>query len=502
MLQLPVALHDALKGFGLLLEEFALLFPLHGAKYNSRDMNKQALWDRLAIEHERRAPASKAHFEKTRRFQVRGGSHNLRLFEPFPFYDRHSCGSKIIDLDGNQYVDFWQGHYANILGHNPPLITQALAGAFQQGKGLQTGFPGSLQAELAELVCKLTGAEQVRFTTSGALATLYAVMLSRGFTGRNLVLKIGGGWHGSQPYLLKGVTAYEEGLQQRESAGLHPGSVEEIVTTRFNHLEHLEETFRQLGEQLACFILEPFMGEGGFLFVDQAYLERARELTREYGTILIFDEIISGFRFCAGSLGRLYGVSPDLAAFGKILGGGMPLTALAGRADILELCDPNVGRQRRVRFEGGTFSAHPACVLAGLIMIRHLVEQENRIYPALHRLAEKFRRAAPEILRRAGIRCLSTGHPSGPVTGSSMAMMQFPLRDGVKMDSPEVIWNPEMCDVEMREKIFRLAMVTRGFHVVHGFGSVSAAHSEQEVDQFLNALDDLVDFIKATNGTG
>lgn len=459
-------------------------------------MNRQALWDRLAAEHERRAPKSKAHFEKAARCQVRGGSHNLRLFEPFPFYDWSCSGAKVTDLDGNEYIDFWQGHYCNILGHNPDAITEVLGREFKQGSGLQTGFPGSLQTELAQELCRLTGAEQVRFTTSGALATLYAVMLARGFTDRHLVLKVAGGWHGSQPYLLKGITAYEEGLRLRESAGLHPASAEEIITTRFNDPDHLEETFRRLGEQLACFVMELFIGEGGFLFVDQAYLDKARELTRQYGVVLIFDEIISGFRFGAGSLSRLYGVTPDLAAYGKIIGGGMPLTAIGGRADILELCNPSVGRARRVRVEGGTYSAHPASVLAALTTVRYLKEHEAEIYPRINRLGEKVRRQVPAMFEHAGIPCLTTGNPNGTVPGSSMAMIQFPLQGQPTLDRPEEIWNPEACDVEMREKILRLAMVTRGFHVVHGFGSVSTAHTEEEIDRFLNALEEVAGLLK------
>ncbi len=176
----------------------------------------------------------------------------------------------MVDLDGNEYIDFWQGHYTNILGHNPGIIREVLVREFQQGGGLQNGFPGSLQVELAAELCQRTGAEQVRFTTSGTLVTLYTVMLSRAFTDRKLVLKVGGGWHGAQPYLLRGVTTYRKDLNLLESAGLHPPSVDEIALTRFNDTGDLEEAFRKIGGQLASFILEPFVGEGGFLFVDQS----------------------------------------------------------------------------------------------------------------------------------------------------------------------------------------------------------------------------------------
>jgi glutamate-1-semialdehyde 2,1-aminomutase len=452
-------------------------------------MNRQVFWQRMVSDYESCTPKSKAHFEAAKRHQVRGGSHNLRLFEPYPFYDVDCSGARVRDLDGNEYVDFWQGHYANILGHNPPVIGKLLQEEFGKGKGLHTGFPSSLQLELAREVCRMTGAERVRFTTSGSLVTLYAVMLSRGFTGRNLALKVRGGWHGAQPYLLKGITAYQNGLSNRESAGLHSSCPEEILTVRFNDLSHLEEVFREWGERLACFILEPFIGEGGFLFVDPDYLRRARELTSQYGVVLILDEIISGFRFHCGPLSALYGVIPDIWALGKVMGGGMPVTALAGKAEVLELCNPAAG-SRRVRFEGGTFSAHPATLLAGLSMLRYLAENATQIYSRINALGEKVRNEIPRVFERHGIHCSCTGHPNAVVPGSSMAMIQFP-KAGRTVTNPEENWNDEVCDPQMREKIMRLAFVTRGFHTVHGFGSICTAHTEAEVDAFLEAADEI-----------
>ena len=452
-------------------------------------MDRQALWTRLVEKHESRAPKSRTHSQEASRFQVRGGSHNLRLFEPFPFFDEQCSGSKVVDLDGNVYVDFWQGHYANILGHNPPEVIEPLIRELRGGRGLQTGFPGSLQLELAKKLSLRTGAERVRFTTSGSLATLYSVMLSRAFTKRSLVLKIGGGWHGAQPYLLKGVTAYTDGLGQVESSGLHPSISEETLTTKFNDTAQLEQVFQEFGEQIACFILEPFMGEGGFLFADEDYLERARELTSEWGALLILDEIIAGFRFCPSSLASLYGIQPDLSTFGKVLGGGMPLTAVAGRADVLELANTNQGHPKQVKFEGGTYSGHPASVLAAIALLDYLSEHSDEIYPRIHRLAERARSQIPGIFERAGIRSVVTGGPSGPVSQSSMAVIHFPTREDTPISSPEIVWNPETSDVQLREKILRLALANEGFHVVHGFGSVSTRHTEEEVDAFLSAVE-------------
>jgi glutamate-1-semialdehyde 2,1-aminomutase len=314
-------------------------------------------------------------------------------------------------------------------------------------------------------------------------------MLSRAFTKRNLVLKIGGGWHGSQPYLLKGVTSYTKGLHLVESSGMPSSSTEETLTTRFNDVGHLEEAFEKFGEQIACFILEPFMGEGGFLFATEEYLNKARELTRDWGALLILDEIIAGFRFCPSSLASLYGVQPDLSTFGKIFGGGMPLTAVAGRGDVLELANSRQGHPRQVKFEGGTYSGHPASILAAITLLDYLKEHEQEIYPEIHRLGERARSQIPGVFEKVGIRAVVTGGPSGPITQSSMGMIHFPVGEDTAVSVPEIVWNPKACDVVLREKILRVALANEGFHVVHGFGSLSSRHTEAEVDDFLSAVE-------------
>lgn len=459
-------------------------------------MNKEALWSHLVDEYQKVRPRSRAHFERATAVQIRGGSHTLRLFEPFPFYDVRASGSTVEDLDGLGYIDFWQGHYTNILGHNPEVILSSLRDLFAAGQGLQTGFPSSLQVELAEEVCRRTGAERVRLTTTGALGTLYSVMLSRAFTGRTKVLKAGGGWHGAQPYLMKGVTRFleQEGLNAAESEGLHDGFAAGTITTRYNDAAHLEDMFRHSGDSLACFIVEPFIGEGGFLFADPEYLSLARRLTEQYGALLVFDEVISGFRFCPNSLATLYQVRPDLSIFGKLLGGGMPIAAVAGRADVLALCDPAAGA-RRVKFEGGTFSAHPSSLVAGRAMLRHIKDNSEKIYPHIGRLAEKGRQGIEEIFSRHGIPAHCTGFPNRVAPSSSMSMVHF-LRTDRRCTSPEEVWNPGFCDPEMREKVFKLALINRGYFPAHGFGSVSFAHTEAEIDGLLGAVEDVAKLMK------
>lgn len=452
-------------------------------------MDKKSLLSDLIHDYEKNHQKSKSIFEKSTEYQIRGGSHNLRLFAPFPFYDVRCSGSKVTDADGNTYVDFWQGHFANILGHNPKIVLDALSDWFQKGQGLTTGFPGNYQRELAELILKRIGADKIRFTTSGTLATMYSIMMARAFTKRDLVVKAGGGWHGAQPYVLKGITAYDHGLTKIESAGLPFGIDAQIVVTKFSEINDLEEKFRENGDRIACFILEPFIGAGGFIFAQREYIQRARELTLKYNSLLIIDEVISGFRFHAGGVQNLYGVKPDLSIFGKAIGGGMPLSAVLGRDDVMALCDPEAKPEEKVKFDGGTFSAHPGSVLAGLTYLKYLIENEEEIYPKIGRLADKVRKGIEEIFAAHGFNVKCTGYGDTIAENSSCVGVQFLKEDIDRVRSPEQVWNPEVCDFELREQIFKLSMLKEGFNVFHGYGGISAAHTDEEIQASLDAVE-------------
>ncbi len=452
-------------------------------------MDKKRLIDELMSNYRLRHKKSEDVFKKASRYLINGGSHNLRLFSPFPFYDVQCSGSKVWDADGNIYVDFWQGHFANILGHNPQVVVKALQDYFQKNQGLTTGFPGYHQMELAELILNQIGTDKIRFTTSGTLATMYAVMLSKAFTKRELVMKVGGGWHGAHPYALKGITIYDRGIVHMESAGLPAGVDEMIVMTKFNDVQDLEETFKKFGERTACFILEPFIGAGGFIFSKSEYLQRARELTQKYESLLILDEVVSGFRFHPGGLQSLYGIKPDLTVLGKAIGGGMPVSAVAGRGDVMSLCGPEAKLEEKVKFEGGTFSAHPAAMLAGVTFVRYLIEHASEIYPKIGRLGAKVREEIEKIFAAHSFNVKCTGYGNPIAENSSVIGVQF-LRDKIeRVDLPEQVWNPEVCDVEMREQIFKLAMLEEGFNIFHGYGAISTAHSENEIQASLDAVE-------------
>jgi len=308
-------------------------------------------------------------------------------------------------------------------------------------------------------------------------------MLSRAFTGRDLVMKVGGGWHGAQPWGLKGVgfrADKDNGFQHADTAGLPPVIIDEIVVTRFNDPDMLRDHFGQYGDQVACFIIEPFIGVGGFMPATREYLSALRELTQQYGAMLIFDEVISGFRFRAGDTGALYGVQPDLATFGKAIGGGMPVAAVAGRADIMG----QVGRERgkKVKFSGGTYSAHPASMLAAKTFMSYLVAHEAEIYPYLTTLGEKVRQTVESAFAEEGIYARCTGYGNDVVPGSSVNMLVFPYQEGHQLLTPEDTHSPAVCDITLSEKALQLALLLEDVHVIHGLGSVTTAHTEADIE--------------------
>ena len=427
-----------------------------------------------------RHPRSAAIDRRAQEVMVDGGNHSVRLNRPFPPRIEDARGAYLTDADGHVLLDFWQGHFANLLGHAPAVVTEVLAEAFAAGRGLQHGMTDELTVETAELVCARVHAERLRFTTSGSLATMYAVMLARAFTGRELVLKVAGGWHGAQPWGLKGVY-FHPGPEPwtLDSEGLPAGIADDVVVGRFNEPDDLVEHFRRRGDEIACLIVEPMAGAGNFMAADPEYLSVARELTARHGALLVFDEVISAFRFCAGDLGALYGIRPDLLTIGKVVGGGMPVAAVAGRADVLALCGRDCGP--RVAFTGGTYAAHPASMLAAKTMVSYLVEHEAEIYPRLAALGDQLRRAIEGGFAAEGVAACCSGAPAGCMPGSSLTAVHFPHQPGTLIDRPHLSRDPAVCDVVLKEQVLQLALLLEDVYTLYGGCALSTAHTEADV---------------------
>jgi glutamate-1-semialdehyde 2,1-aminomutase len=447
----------------------------------ARDYSR--LMTEIREEYSERSPRSSALHHDACQNLVDGGSHSLRLTQPFPPRIASAQGGWVSDEDGHDILDFWQGHMANVLGHNPEVVTSELARAFADGFGLQLGMTDRLQAEVAEILCRQTGADRVRLTTSGTLATMYGVMLARAFTGRNLVMKVGGGWHGAQPWSLKGTVFRVEkgvGFGGVESEGLPPGVTDDVIVTSYNNLGRLQEDFDRYGDRIACFVVEPLIGAGGLIPATREYLQLARQLTQQHGALLVFDEVVNGFRFRAGNLAALYEVEADLAIYGKAIGGGMPVAALAGREEVMGLIGRGGGN--RVAVLGGTYCAHPASMLAAKVYMNYLIEHEDEIYGRLADLGQKMRDAIVSGFSEEGVFACCTGNSSDLPAGSSLAMVHFPFDEGATIDTPRAVHDPTVCDVELRSHVLGPAMLLENVHLVQGHGSAAAAHSDEDME--------------------
>jgi glutamate-1-semialdehyde 2,1-aminomutase len=423
-----------------------------------------------------KTPLSEDLFKRAKGVMPGGISHNIHYFPPYPFFVKRTRGSKIWDVDGNEYIDLWMGNYTHILGYCHPVIIRAIEEQLE--KGIHWGLVYEKQVEWAELVQELIPcAEMVRFCCSGTEATMYAVRVARAFTGKKTILKIAGGWHGANSDLSLGIKMPYE---KEESLGLLPELKQYTKVIPFNNLSASLEIIHQNKKNLAGVILEPVIGEGGFVPATTEYLEMLRSETERLGALLIFDEVISGFRVALGGAQERFHITPDLTTLGKITGGGLPVGALVGKSEILEKTSPEKkgNKWERILIGGGTFSSHPLTAAAGLAMLRYLKDQAAEVYPLLEAKGEEVRKGVQESLHREAIDAIVTG------TGS-LFQTHFLIQKGVTLDSPHTIH--QFTDIEKREVEFRIRMLTKGVHVMHGGGSLSITHSHDDIEKIIEA---------------
>jgi glutamate-1-semialdehyde 2,1-aminomutase len=425
-----------------------------------------------------KTPLSRNLFKRAKKVMPGGISHNIHYFPPYPFFVKSAKGSKIWDMDGNEYVDLWMGNYTHILGHRPPVIVHAIEKQLKEG--IHWGLVYKKQMEWAELIRELVpSAEMVRFCCSGTEATMYAVRLARAFTGKKIILKIAGGWHGANPDLSLGIKMPYE---KEESLGLLPELQKYTKVIPFNDFSGSLELIHQNRKGLAGIILEPIVGEGGFNPATKQYLQMLRSETKKLGALLIFDEVISCFRVALGGAQERFHITPDLTTLGKIVGGGLPVGVLVGRREILEKTSPEkkVNKWEKILIGGGTFSAHPLTAAAGLAMLRHLNDHREKVYPLLESKGKKIRRGLQAVFDRVGLDAVVTGV-------GSLFQTHFPFQKGKTLSSPHSI--NRYTDIEKREVEFRIRMLTKGIHVMHGGGSLSIAHSDRDIEKIIEAAD-------------
>jgi len=337
---------------------------------------------------------SKGLYERAKRVLPSGVSYFLRFMEPYPFYTACAKGSKLFDVDGNEYIDFWMGHHALIFGHSPPMVMKAVKQQLE--KGTHYGTCHELEVALAEQVVKMVpSAEMIRFTNSGTEANMYATRLARTYTGRDKIAKFEGGWHGGYDALHKAV---KPPFDVAESGGLTKATLRDTVVLPFNNIEGVRKVLNK--EELAGVILEPVLGAAGCIPVEEDFLKRLRELCSQKRVLLIFDEVITGFRLAPGGAQQFFNVKPNITVLGKILGGGLPIGAIAGPREIMEHMDALLYERPKFSFHGGTFCANPVTMTAGLTTLKLL--EDGKLISQLNRRGDNLRRQLHDIFERKG----------------------------------------------------------------------------------------------------
>jgi glutamate-1-semialdehyde 2,1-aminomutase len=314
-------------------------------------------------------PISEALWLRAQKRLVGGVNSPVRAFRGVggePFFVNRAKGCRIHDVDGREYIDFVGTWGPAILGHAPQVVIDAVTETAKRGTSF--GIPNPLEVEMAETICRMVpSVEKVRMTNSGTEAVLGAIRLARGFTGRDRIVKFEGCYHGHVDSLLVKAGSGALTLGQPDSAGIPAALAELTSTLPFNDLPALQNLFAEKGNEIACVILEPVPANAGLYLPEPGYLEGIRKLCTDHGALLIFDEVMTGFRLAPGGAQEVFGITPDLTTLGKVIGGGLPVGAFGGQADIMDHLAP-LGPV----YQAGTLSGNPLALAAGLAQLKEM----------------------------------------------------------------------------------------------------------------------------------
>ena len=414
---------------------------------------------------------SKALFEKSQRVIPGGVNSPVRAFRAVggtPVFFREANGAYLWDVDGNKYIDYVGSWGPAILGHAHPEVVRAVQE--RAAKGLSFGAPTELELLMAERLCALLPSiEQVRLTSSGTEATMSAIRLARGFTGRNKIVKFEGCYHGHGDALLVKAGSGALTFGNPSSAGVPAEVVAHTIVLNYNDLDDLEDCFRKFGVEIACVIIEPVAGNMNFVVPRQEYMDALRSLCTKYGAVLIFDEVMTGFRVGLGGAQGHFGITPDLTTLGKVIGGGMPVGAFGGRRDIMAQLAPLGGV-----YQAGTLSGNPVAVAAGLKTLE-LVTAPG-FFESLAQTTSGLITSLKTAATDAGIE----------FAGASLGgMFGLFFRQTVPASYTEVLQS----DKQRFNRFFH-SMLTRGIYLAPSAfeaGFVSAAHSAADINTTIRA---------------
>ena len=413
-------------------------------------------------------------FENAQRHIPGGVNSPVRAFKGVggdPVFVDSAAGPYLFDPEGKRYIDYVGSWGPMIVGHAHPDVINAVSEVIH--KGLSFGAPTELETRMADRVCELMPSiELVRMVSSGTEATMSAIRLARGFTGRDKIVKFEGCYHGHSDSLLVKAGSGALTLGEPSSPGVPAALAEHTITLSYNDLDQVRDAFAETGDQIACIIVEPVAGNMNCILPEEGFLEGLREVCDQYGAVLIFDEVMTGFRVALGGVQSVYGVRPDLTTLGKVIGGGMPVGAFGGRRDIMEKIAP-LGPV----YQAGTLSGNPVAMTAGLTTLEMIAMPG--FFDDISAKTETLAKGMVEVAGKAGV-ALTENHLGG------MFGLFF-------TDQPKVtdFARSTACRQEQFRAFFH-AMLERGVYFAPSAfeaGFVSAAHSDDDIAATLSAAE-------------
>lgn len=423
---------------------------------------------------------SKALYEKAVDLMPGGVNSPARAFKSVgmhPVFVDHAKGSRVYDVDGNEYIDYVLSFGPLILGHSDDTVVNKVSEAAQ--KGTSFGAPTALENELADLVIdRVPSVEMVRMVSSGTEATMAALRLARGFTGKNKVLKFEGCYHGHSDSLLIKAGSGVATLGLPDSPGVPEGTAANTITVPYNDEESLKEAFDRFGDDIAAVIMEPVAGNMGVVPPLDGYLKFVRDLTEQNDTLLIFDEVMTGFRAGYNSAQGHFDVTPDLTCLGKVIGGGLPVGAYGGRKDIMEQIAPAGSI-----YQAGTLSGNPLAMTAGLETLKQLTPQS---YDHFNELGDMLEEGLKEVFKEKGY----------PITvNRAGSMIGFFLTEGPVTDFDSA----NTSDTDLFAKMYR-ALIKEGIYLPPSQFEgmfLSTKHTEEDIKTTIQAFSNALDSVKS-----
>ncbi|MCD7971117.1 MAG: glutamate-1-semialdehyde 2,1-aminomutase [Candidatus Azobacteroides sp.] len=391
----------------------------------------------------------------------------LRSVGETPLFIRKAAGTRITDVDGNHFTDFCLSWGVFILGHGHPAVKKAATKAI--ARGTSYGIPSLQETELAMRINKqIPSMEKIRFVNSGTEAVMSAIRLARGYTGRNLIIKFDGCYHGHADHLLVSAGSGVASLNSSSSTGVPDSFVAHTISVPFNDKNAVQKVFREKGKDIAAVIVEPVPANMGVVLPKEGFPEYLREITAQYNSLLIFDEVITGFRLAAGGAQEAFGIKPDISTIGKIVGGGFPAAAFGGREDIMSYLAPD-----GPVYQAGTLSGNPVAMSAGSVTLELL--SGDGFYEELNAKADTFITKLKNSLYNKEIQVNHTG---------SMFTLFF---------TPEEVHSFEdakKADQERFARFFRYMLANRFYISPSQFEAnfISSAHSEKELNRFIKVV--------------